>query len=216
MDPQASAYASDREEWHTDFAFRYSHYFGAWDVGVHYFYGTGREPTLVPHADGRRLIPFYDLIHQAGLDLQFTQDAWLWKFEGIIRAGQGSTFPALVGGFEYTLYQLLSGNADLGLLVEYHYDGRDKIGAPATLFDNDLFLGSRLAFNDTQDTAVLVGAIIDIDDRSTFLSIEFERRLGEHWKLELESRILLNVAPENVAYSFRKDSYLTLRLSQYF
>ena len=70
-----------------------------------------------------------------------------------MRDGQGDLFAATVAGFEYTFYQIMESNADLGLLAEIHYDGRDEVGAPATAFDNDFFLGARLALNDTQDTS---------------------------------------------------------------
>ncbi len=36
-------YESDAEEWHQDFAFRWSHYFGIFDIGLSHFYGTGRD-----------------------------------------------------------------------------------------------------------------------------------------------------------------------------
>ncbi len=52
----------------------------------------------MPNAIESRLEPRYDLIHQGGLDLQYTQDAWLWKLEAIVREGQGGVFAAAVGG----------------------------------------------------------------------------------------------------------------------
>ena len=52
------------------------------------------------------MIATYDLIQQAGLDVQYTRDAWLWKLEGILRDGHCDLFAAAVGGFEYTLYQV--------------------------------------------------------------------------------------------------------------
>ena len=39
-----------------DFALRYSHYIGDWDIGAHWFHGTGREPnrTLPFSSNGQR------------------------------------------------------------------------------------------------------------------------------------------------------------------
>ena len=169
-------YESGAEEWHTDAALRYSHYAGNWDIGLSYFYGTGREPTLLPNQAGTRLIPHYDIINQGGLDLQYTLDAWLWKFEGIVREGQGDTFAATVAGFEYTFFQAFESDADLGVLAEHLYDGRDETGAPQTVLENDLFVGLRYTFNDVQDTNILAGAITDLEDESFSIRIEGDRR----------------------------------------
>jgi len=216
VDDDAAQFESDLEEWHVDFAARYSHVLGDWDIGAYYFYGTGREARLLPNANGTALVPHYDLINQVGLDLQYTSDAWLWKFEGILREGQAHTFAATVGGFEYTFFQVFESDADLGVLAEYLYDGRDEAKAPPTVSDNDIFAGTRLALNDVQDTTALVGAVVDAEDQSTILFIEADRRIGENWKIELESRLFVNIDDDNPLSSFRDDDFITLRLSRFF
>ena len=215
IDTGNPVYESGAADKHVDFAVRYSHFIGDWDIGAHLFTGTGREPRLLPNAAGTTLLPHYDQITQFGTDVQYTREAWLWKLEALVREGQGKTFAAAVAGVEYTLYQLRDSAADLGLLAEYLYDGRDAT-APPTAFDNDLFLGLRLALNDTQDTSMLAGVIVDLEDQSTLLSIEAERRLGEFWKLEMESRWFINVDRHNVLDTFAADSHITLRLSRHF
>lgn len=209
-------YESGAEEYHLDIAIRYSHYFGDWDVGGYYFYGTSREPLLSADEQGEALNPYYSLIHQWGTDIQFTRDAWLWKFEGIARQGNDEFFTAMVGGFEYTIYQVGASDADLGLLLEYNWDGRDDKTEPVVILDNDVFIGSRFALNDTQDTTALLGAIIDIDHGSTILSLEAERRLGQSWVVELTGRFFLGVAEEDVLQSFERDSFFNLSLRYYF
>ena len=214
IDTDATVYQSSRGRGHVDLAARYSHYFGDWDVGASYFRGTGREPGLVPNPSQDRLIPHYELINQGGLDVQYTKDAWLFKFEGIVREGHGDTFGALVGGFEYTLYQV-AGAADLGLLFEYQYDGRDET-APFTLADDDIFFGARYALNDLKDTSILGGAVIDRDTRAAALLVEAERRVSTHLKFEFEARLFTNTEPADPLYFFRNDSFLVARLSYFF
>ena len=230
-----------------DYAARYSHFIGNWDFGVSVFHGTSREPrfgfapdpsadatgsiggdtsSLAPIALNGGLLPVYDRITQGSVDLQYTKDAWLWKLESLVRAGQGDTFFAAVAGFEYTLYQIFGGGADLGLLAEYQYDGRDldvvaedfgfALSAPVTVADNDVFLGARLALNDTQDTAILAGATLDADDRTTAIFIEAERRLGQNFTAEIEARLFVNVDPANIVNTFRDDDFVTFRLTRYF
>ena len=198
-----------------DFALRYSHFVGDFDVGVYAFHGTGREPAFSVNDAGTDLIPVYRTITQLGLDLQYTRDAWLWKLEAIGRAGEGETFGAFVGGVEYTRYQVFGSAADLGFLSEYLYDGRD-VTAPPTAFDNHGFVGTRLALNDTQDTALLVGAVVDLKDGTVAARVESERRLTNRLTLELESRLFGRVDSRNILQSFRNDSFVTVRVSVFF
>ncbi len=214
-----AVYQSDAEEHHPDLALRWSGTFGGFDVGVSHFRGTSREPRLVATDTGSRteLVPTYDLIDQTGVDVQYTTGAWLWKFEGIGRAGQGDYFLASVAGFEHTLYQVAETDADLGLLLEYLYDGRAENGdAPFTPFQNDVFVGARLTLNDEDDTTFLAGAITDVEDRSVTLSLEASRRVGNDLKVELEARLFPDIEPENTLYGVRRDNVITLRLSRFF
>jgi len=215
VDTDSAVYESADGRQHVDAALRYSHYFGNVDIGLSAFSGTSREPRLLPDAAGTALVPHYDQIDQFGVDLQYTGDAWLWKLEAVIRNGYAETFTAAVGGFEYTHYQLGGSAADLGLLLEYQYDGRGR-GEPFTLADNDVFAGARLALNDAQDTAVLAGVGYDVKTGETFINVEGERRLGERYVLELRARLFSGAAPTDITYAIGNDDYLQLTLSRYF
>ena len=216
VDEDDAEYESGAEQWHTDFAARYSHYIGNWDFAASYFYGTGREPTLITDTSGTQLIPHYDIINQLGIDVQYTHEEWLWKFEGIIREGQGDTFAATVLGLEYTLFQFNESDTDLGLLIEHLYDDRDEVGTPTTSLENDIFLGMRYTFNDIQDTALLAGGIIDLEDESYSLRIEAERRFGDSVKIELEGQLFSNTRDQSRTSAFKEDDFIQLSISQYF
>ena len=226
VDPEGEIILRDDNRGAIDLAGRYSHYIGAWDFGVSVFHGTSREPRFAIAADGQSLLTVYDKITQGSIDLQYTKDAWLWKLEALVREGQGDTFAAAVGGFEYTLYQIFGGNADLGLLLEYQYDGRDTnfvleefgpaLAAPVTFADNDVFAGARLALNDIQNTSFLAGGTVDTDDQFIGMFMEAQRRLGENWTAELEARFFLNAEPSNAAFPVRDDDFITARLTRYF
>lgn len=230
VDTERARFESSLEEWRPEVALRYSHFVGAFDIGLHVFHGTSREPNLVLEPDGS-LIPSYPVITQGGVDLQYTTDATLWKLEGLVRAGQGDTFGAVVAGVEYTLFQIFESDIDLGLLAEGLYDGRDEFadlttfdeaaGSIAssvfpTVFENDVFVGSRLTFNDVQDTAFLGGLVVDVEDGPQGLRIEAERRLGQSWKVELEAQVFLEQDPTTVAGGLRRDSFITTRLTRFF
>ena len=120
----------------------------------------------------------------------------------------------MVGGFEYTIFQIA--DTDLGLLMEYHRDGRDPASTPATGFDNDLFLGARYALNDVDDTQALAGTLIDLEDGLMPFLIEAERRIGDRLKMEAEARLLANVDGTNAFAAFKRDSFVNIRVSRFF
>lgn len=215
IETSRARYDNDLEEWYPDVALRYAHYIDELDIGLSFFHGTGREPGVVEDADTDRLVPLYTIISQAGVDLQYTTDAWLWKFEGIVREGQGDAFAAAVAGVEYTFFQIAESDADLGLLAEGLYDGRDD-DVFATALENDIFLGARLTLNDVQNTSALVGFVIDTQDGPGGFRIEAERRLGDSFKVSLEGQMFLENDSSNPAALLQDDSFATLTLSWFF
>ena len=120
-----------------------------------------------------------------------------------------------MAGTEYTFFQVFGGRADIGLLVEYLHDGRDA-GAPVTAFEDDIFAGMRLALNDVQNTSLLVGAIVDPSSSETFYTIEAERRLGQHFVIELRARFFTGAQTGETLFSISRDDYIQLRLARYF
>ena len=215
VDTDNPIYESSAGDTHVDLALRYSHYIGDVDIGLHAFSGTSRQPRFVLASDAQSLLPVYDQIDQFGVDLQYTRNAWLWKLETIARDGHSHTFAAAVGGFEYTLYQVGDSSADVGMLLEYQYDGRDR-REPVTFADNDVFVGTRLALNDVQDTAVLAGVSYDVDTGETFFNIEAERRFGEDWFAELRVRAFSGAQPGDSTYWLQADDYAQLNIARYF
>jgi hypothetical protein len=215
VDTDRPVYESSSDEYHVDVALRYSHYIGDIDVGLSVFSGTSREPRLIPADDAPVLLPHYDQIDQFGVDLQYTRDAWLWKLEAIARNGYSETFAAAVGGFEYTFYQVAQSGADIGVLLEYQYDGRNEL-EPFTTADNDVFAGLRLALNDTQDTSLLAGIAYDTVTGETFFNVEAERRIGNSISLEVRMRAFSGAGPQDMTYAVVRDDYVQIRLAKYF
>ena len=215
VDTDDPIYESSNEEHHIDLALRYSHYIGDVDIGAHVFAGTAREARFVVAAEGDRLLPVYDQMTQIGVDVQYTAEAWLWKLEAITRDTRVDSFLAAVGGFEYTFYGVRDSSADVGVLLEYLYDGRNGL-SPPTASDNDLFIGARLALNDADNTSVLAGVAVDLDTQELFLNIEAERRFGDNLSVELQLRTFMNAAPGDALFLLERDDYLQLRLSWYY
>ena len=214
---ESAAYESGRKRWHPDVAVRWSSFVGDLDLGVSAFRGTSREPRLVPTTgDGRlALQPYYDLIDQVSVDAQWTRGPTLWKLEAMTRSGHGDRFGATVFGLEHTFFNLGAGRADLGVLGEVMLDGRDT-SAPYTAADHDVFVGARWVFNDTADTSVLGGPIVDYETGEVVAFLEWERRFSDRWIATLEGRWLINTDQTAPLHGLRDDDFLTLRLSRFF
>jgi hypothetical protein len=188
-----------------------------WDIGLSYFYGTNREPSLVSGditSENTFFIPFYNLMHQAGLDIQGVVGAWLWKLEAIRRFTDELDFTALTTGFEYTFYNVKESGMDIGLVSEYLYDNRGIMASSG--FDDDLMIGMRFIPNDVQGTEILLSMIMDRSSRGRILRLEASRRLTDHLRLNLESTFFSNLSQNDSIYSFRKDDFIQLQLSYYF
>jgi len=217
VDTDHPTFESGAKERHVDFALRWSHYIGDWDIGLAHFSGTSREPTLAPGLDSNGnpvLIPHYQQIDQTSLDLQATKGDWLWKLEAISSRNDSGRYTAFVGGFEYTLVGVFDSVHDLGLLFEYHFDDRDELATSG--LQNDVFAGLRWVLNDVQSTEVLAGAVVDADSQATFASIEASRRIGNSWKVTLEARAFTNLDSSEPLFMVRDDDYFELQIARYF
>jgi hypothetical protein len=225
VDTSQAIYESDDKEQHIDYAARWTHYLGDWDVGLSYFNGTSRDPRFALGQDNKGqpvLIPIYDLIEQWGFDLQATLGDWLWKFEAINRSGQvdrsgqDKSYTALTAGFEYTFIGIADSNADLGVISEVLYDERGNDAL--TPFADDILLASRLTLNDEQSTEFLLGMIFDRNDAARLLTLESSRRFGENWKITLEGQAFIDIPNVNteLLVGVRRDSYLQLEIARYF
>ncbi|MDF2235339.1 hypothetical protein P2H44_22500 [Albimonas sp. CAU 1670] len=212
-------YDTGAEEWTPSFAARFAGVAGDVDFGLSAFHGLGREPALFLDPGGA-LRPFYERITQVGLDLQYTSDATLWKFEGIHRSGQRNlsfveeSYLAATGGVEHTLYGVLDTPGDLGLIAEYAWDQRGEDAL--TPWQNDLFLGARLALNDVSDTSALILGSVDLGDGAVGVRLEFERRIAPNLSLGLEAQAFLGFDQSAPFDAFADDSYLRVRLTRFF
>ncbi len=218
VDTDNAIYESSQEDSHIDYAARWSHALGDWDIGVSYFNGTSRDPLFIPNAGipslSTAFFPVYNLIEQWGIDLQATLDNWLWKVEAINRSGQGESYYAMAGGFEYTFYSMNESQYDLGVISEIMHD--DRGDNATTPFADDILFGARLTLNDEQSTEFLMGVIFDSDDSTRLLSLESSRRFGDNWKASLEGQAFINIPDSDLLSGVKDDNYLQLEVIRYF
>ena len=241
---KSAVYQSSDKENHIDLALRWSRSFeiDGWplDISADIFSGTSRQPFLLPDitlVDGNPLVsglrPYYPQVTEAGMTLQHTVGSWLWKLEALHRDYDASAqqvaedagnetlqdHQAMVGGFEYTLVgpfgDCCDSPLDLGILMEYQGDLRSEEGG---LAQNDLFVGTRWAFNDADSSEVLVGFTQDLDySGSRSLMVEASTRMTSFSTMSLN---LWWFAADNredeVLYSIRQDDFVELSYTVFF
>lgn len=231
VDTDNPIYASDDEQSHMDYAVRWQHTLGNWDVGISFFDGTNREPMFVQGIDAQTnqplIQPYYSQIQQIGVDLLSIYDAWIFKFEGIYRqddllnvplALQGTIdedFYAAVAGFEYTKVGIFDSQYDLGWLMEYQYDERED--TPFVFGQNDVMLGFRIITNDIDGTEVLLGAVQDLDRSSSYTGfIEASSRITDQWKWKFDAYFFGSEEQSDPLYFFRREDHVQFSLEYYF
>ena len=217
-------YESGAEERHVDFAVRYSSTMDLLDFGLSAFVGTSREPLfLAEHsleplpAIDALLIPYYEQIHQFGVDAQLTTDPWLYKMEAVRRngsrnlLGREEDYYAFNVGLERTLYGLFGSRSDLTSLAEWHYDGRGR--RATSVWANDLYVSGVLALNDVQGTELVAGILVDLRHDSRALNLELKRRLSNRWLMRMEASAILSADPRDTTWDGRRDSFLGAELT---
>lgn len=215
VDWENPQFESSKEQHHIDVALRWSHSFGDIDIALSQFVGTAREPELVPliSSAGTRLIPTYRQIKQSALELQYSRGDWLWKLEAIRQSG-ADTFAATVAGFEYN-YVGIWGATDLGLIVEYNFDDRGNFAT--TPYQNDTFIGARVAANDAASSEVLLGLLVDNDDQSKILNVEAKTRLTDSWQLSVDIYAFSSGdTTDPFLLSVRNDDFIEIGLTYFY
>ena len=218
VDEDLATFESANGQERVDAAARYQYNDHGIRLGLSLFGGTAREPELRPVVDPAQIVfagpvpvgfapgyvpvlaPYYPVIAQAGIDLQYTAGDWLWKLEAIERVGQQDAYAAADIGVEYTLVGVLGTPADLGWLAEYLMDERDD--AATTPFEHDVLVGARLAFNDAASSELLASLIVDHESHEQLWSLEGSRRFGDDLKLSVEARVFANTPPPQDPFTF--------------
>lgn len=234
-------YESDDGNRHIDLALRWSRSFDSWDLGLHYFNGTSRDPAIVPLSP-TALSARYQQMEQYGLDALGIFGDLNTKLELIHRSGiEFENHAQAVTGIEYTFVGLLSplqdneilppewcnsdsrnpvtkllcnDRMDMGVVLEYLWDQRGEDTTQP--FQNDLLAGLRFAFNDERSSDALIGIVRDLDHSSTTLSLEASTRLFESFRLSTDVRLFSNVDDDPQLQSLADEDFVRVDLAYFF
>lgn len=223
-----ATYESKDEDRSVSSAIRWQVSVDDWEFGLSHFHGTSREPTIVGMNDDDELLTYYPEIDQTGLEAQYIAGDWIWKFESIVRSGQGNQYTAATGGTEYTQVGIFDSDADLGWIVEYNFDDRG-IDAPHSS-ERDVVVGTRWTLNDAADSQALMVVSVDTETSEQLWSLEASRRFYANWFVTVDMYIFVDTGtaptkaevlmgdfdPERKLAAFSRDDYLQIEVVRYF
>jgi len=191
------------------------------EIAVSHFYGHSRTPRFTLETDllGRpkRLNPTYDLINQTNLELLWVRGHSLWKLEAFYQNGPEDDFFGVGAGVEREMPRIWNSKASLTFYIEGYYDGRDASAmVPIAPFQQDIFIGARLAMNDVKSTEFQIRFTQDLEYDATLLDLRASRRLNSNWSMEAKLYSFLNTRDDPALGGFQDDHRIQFKLIRNF
>ncbi len=211
--------AGDRKP---SWAVKWQNSIGGSDISFQYFRGNSRETSTLPIIENGQLKYFsgYERITNLGSFFQKVYGPIIYKFEGIKRNGQKNSlfkrenYYSYITGVEYVETRILDKIWDLSFFIEYSNDERGKLSTD--IFQNDIFFGTRINFNDIEGTELTQAITIDLDGNGNTGNLEISTRLQESLRFSAEYNFYWSMKPSDTLYSFRRDNYFGISITNYF
>ena len=194
VDPENEEYDRGKSgRW--DFAARWKTRLGDLDIGLSHFYGVTRDPYFIFNYDFANpyLIPVYEKVNQSSMELVYPWQDVLLKLEATYQTGSLEQFESVAAGFEYTFGGIFESDYDLSWYVEAIWDSRDQIYA--SLFDHDVGVAARLAFNDARDSNLILGVVADYEYSEAFGYLFWSNNFGENWTFNVTGQYFMANEP---------------------
>lgn len=171
-----------------DFAARWKTRLWDMDIALSHFYGMARDPYFIFNYDFNDplLVPVYEKVNQSSLEWQWLISSVLLHAEYTYQTGSLEQFESVAGGFEYTMGSVFKSDFDLTWYVEGIWDSREHIHG--NLFDRDVGVAARLAFNDERDSNLILGVVADTRYDEAFATLFWSNTLGRGWTLNIAAQ----------------------------
>ncbi|MBV7298354.1 hypothetical protein [Enterovibrio paralichthyis] len=206
-------YLAGASETSNDIAVRWSTIIDNLDLNLFGFHGINRAPSLVPNADFTALVPQYSKANQFGFDAQLTLENTLLKAEYLYTNGLSQDFSAAVAGLEYTLVSGFD-SPEVSAVLEYNWDERGKDAD--TALNRDLFLATRVGFNNASSSELLAGVYLDTSNSGQIWRAEYSQRVGEQSTLEVVGWIFNPDSADIQLQDLAREDGLSLTFHYYF
>ena len=182
---------------------------GDWDVSAQVLYFMDRQHPLFMLDESAHISPYYFKNWHYGLTSSLVfGNGLIWKMEAAYKAfsdksvtgltvqspllaqgiqvtGKGKDHTQLANGLEKT-FLVLDGYNLTALLEHEVYFGTNKTTrAGLGLFQNDLLIGARAAFNDVMSKELLLLGIYDLERSGEYtINAQYSQRLNDFWSFK--------------------------------
>ncbi len=204
VDPDNQEYDRGQTgEW--DFAARWKTRWGNADISLSHFYGVTRDPYFVFNLDFENpyLLPVYEKVNQSSANIVYPWNEVLLKGEFTYQTGGIEQFESVAGGFEFTMGGIFESAVDLTWYVEAIWDSRDQIYA--TLFDHDVAVAARFAFNDARDSNLVLGLVADYEYDEAMGYLFWTNTMGQSWTLNVSAQYFMANEPRLDPLDYQQD-----------
>ena len=153
--------------------------------------------------ENNRLKQYLYLVNKFITYNTFVKDDTLYKLEfaytDVLDYGKIDDYYEIGGGIEHTIYSLFD-KKDVGVLAEYYKSDMDR----EIIYQNDIFVGVRISFNDKDSSEVITGVIKDFDNQENSYSFEYNTRFFENFKTKFRylKNSDLSIINLNIGYYF--------------
>ena len=115
-------------------------------------------------------------------------------------------------------FPILQPNQEPQILLHLHkqYHNDDRNNDSTDIFQNDLFLATRLNFNDTDGTEFLTSITLDTDGGGNTSTLELSSRITDNIRVTGSYNAYWSVNEKDILYSFRRDNYFLINITNYF
>jgi len=161
-------------------------------------------------------IPYYQKIQHMGFSAVYARGDLQLRFEGAWQQAKGEEagFSAVVGG-DYTWPGFAGGDGTLTVALEYLYDDRNS-RQPASIFENDVFLGFNYSLNDTRDTRLSAGGFYDLDSHARLYQMSLSARVNDSIRAEISAVHVRTIGWNDPLAFLRNDDFIELKFSVFF
>ncbi|MBJ57214.1 MAG: hypothetical protein CMP24_03110 [Rickettsiales bacterium] len=202
-------------------ALKWEHSFGVIDLSLQGFRGNSRESSTIAKLENSQLKYFqgYERISQIGTYFQVISGPIIYKLEAIKRNGQKNAknirenFFSYTLGLEYLTNNLFENKWDLTSFIEYHNDDRNNDSTD--IFQNDLFLATRLNFNNIEGTEFFTSITLDTDGGGNTSTLELSSRITDNIRVTGSYNSYWSVNDVDILYNFRRDNYFSINIISY-
>ena len=203
-------------------ALKWEYSLGVLDFSLQGFRGNSRESSTIPKLENSQLKYYqgYERISQIGTYLQVISGPIIYKLEAIKRNGQKNAknirenFYSYTLGLEYLINNLFENKWDLISFIEYHNDDRNNDSTD--VFQNDLFLATRLNFNNIDGTEILTSITLDTDGGGNTSTLELSSRITDNIRVTGSYNSYWSLNNKDILHSFRRDNYFSINIINYF